>query len=181
MLISRRAVISALTVSASTAIVTPWGAFAASTVDNKIDAALRTLYATAPAAKELSGRAKGILVFPRITKAGFLFGGAFGEGVLRKNGVDVGNYRSVAASYGLQAGVQSFGYALFFMNDKALSYLDNSAGWEIGSGPSIVIVDKRAAKKFSSTTLTQDVYGFIFDQKGLMAGLGIEGSKITKI
>jgi len=181
MLPSRRIVISGLTVAASTAIGATWGALAESKVDNKIDQALRELYADAPAAKDLSTRATAILVFPRITKAGFLFGGAYGEGVLRKGGVDVANYNSVAASYGLQAGVQSFGYALFFMNDQAVTYLDNSAGWEIGSGPSVVVVDKGAAKKLSSTTLTQDVYAFIFSQKGLMAGLGLEGSKITRI
>jgi lipid-binding SYLF domain-containing protein len=150
-------------------------------VDNKVDAALRTLYASAPMAKDLSTKAKGILVFPRITKAGFLFGGSYGEGVLRKDNVDVGEYSSVAGSYGLQAGVQTFGYALFFMNDEALSYLDNSAGWEIGSGPSVVVVDQGMAKKYSSSTLTNDVYAFIFSQKGLMAGLGLEGSKITRI
>jgi lipid-binding SYLF domain-containing protein len=149
--------------------------------DPKIDAALRKLYAHNPIAKELSTRAKGILIFPRITKAGFLFGGAYGEGVLRKGGVDVASYNSVAASYGLQAGIQAFGYALFFMNDQALAYLDQSSGFEIGVGPSVVVVDAGAAKKFSTTTMTQDVYAFIFNQKGLMAGLGIEGSKITKI
>ena len=181
MLLSRRILISGLTASASTAIAAPWSALAASKVDNKIDKALRELYADAPAAKDLSTRATAILVFPRITKAGFLFGGAYGEGVLRKGGVDVANYNSVAASYGLQAGIQSFGYALFFMNDQALTYLDNSAGWEIGSGPSVVVVDKGMAKKLSSTTLTQDVYAFIFGQQGLMAGIGLEGSKITRI
>ena len=183
MALSRRAVILALIATGSMAAVGRSTAFAAESkaVDNKIDAALHTLYASAPMAKDLGTKAKGILVFPRVTKAGFLFGGAYGEGVLRKNGVDVAEYNSVAASYGLQAGVQSFGYALFFMNDKALTYLDNSAGWEIGSGPSVVVVDQGMAKKYSSTTLTQDVYAFIFGQKGLMAGLGLEGSKITRI
>jgi len=181
MLLSRRILISGLTAYGSTAIAAPWSALAASAVDNKIDKALRKLYADAPIAKDLSTRAKAILVFPKISKAGFLFGGAYGEGVLRKGGVDVANYNSVAASYGLQAGVQSFGYALFFMNDQALTYLDNSGGWEIGSGPSVVVVDKGMAKKLSSTTLTQDVYAFIFGQQGLMAGLGLEGSKITRI
>jgi lipid-binding SYLF domain-containing protein len=181
MLLSRRAVISGMTVSASTAIVAPWSAFAASKADNTVDKALSQLYAEAPSAKELSTRATAILVFPKITKAGLLFGGAYGEGVLRKNGADVADYNSVAASYGLQAGVQWFGYALFIMNDKALTYLDSSSGWEIGSGPSVVVVDKGAAKKFSSTTLSQDVYAYIFGQKGLMAGIGLAGTKITKI
>jgi lipid-binding SYLF domain-containing protein len=183
MTLSRRTLIWALAATGSIAVAGRFGALAASspTVDNKIDDALRKLYASAPMAKDLSTRAKGILVFPRITKAGFLFGGAFGEGVLRKGSVDVGNYDSVAASYGLQAGIQSFGYALFFMNDQAMTYLDNSAGWEIGFGPSVVIVDQGMANKYSTSSLTQDIYAFIFSQKGLMAGLGIEGSKITRI
>ena len=77
--------------------------------------------------------------------------------------------------------MQSFGYALFLMNDKALEYLDKSDGWELGVGPTIVIVDKGKAKSLTTMTLKDDVYAFIFDQKGLMAGLGIQGSKITKL
>jgi lipid-binding SYLF domain-containing protein len=87
----------------------------------------------------------------------------------------------VAGSYGLQAGLQKFGYALFLMTDAALTYLDNSAGWEVGVGPSIVVVDEGVARTLTSTTLRKDVYAFIFNQKGLMAGLGIQGSKITKV
>jgi lipid-binding SYLF domain-containing protein len=144
-------------------------------------AALRNLTANNSAAKLLASKAKAVLVFPRIVKAGFMFGGQMGDGVLLRKGSAVGYYNSLAGSYGLQAGVQVFGYALFFMNDGALSYLDKSEGWEIGVGPSIVVVDKGKGKSLTSTTLTQDVYAFIFDQKGLMAGLGIQGSKITKL
>jgi lipid-binding SYLF domain-containing protein len=110
-----------------------------------------------------------------------LFGAQYGEGALRRKGTTAGYYNSVAASYGYQAGAQLFGYALFFMNDSALAYLDKSEGFEIGVGPSIVVVDKGMGKSLTSTTITQDVYAYIFDQKGLMAGLGIQGSKITKI
>ena len=121
------------------------------------------------------------LVFPQIIKVGFLLGGAYGEGVLLQKGRPLGYFNSASLSYGLQAGAQSFGYVLFFMNETALSYLDLSSGFEIGVGPSVVVVDQGMAKKFSSTTITQDVYGFIFNQSGLMAGLGIEGTKITRI
>jgi lipid-binding SYLF domain-containing protein len=93
----------------------------------------------------------------------------------------VGYYSTVAASYGLQAGAQSFGYALFFITDKALDYLKKSEGWEIGVGPSIVIVDEGIAKSLTTTTAKSDIYAFFFDQKGLMAGLGLQGSKITRI
>jgi lipid-binding SYLF domain-containing protein len=142
---------------------------------------MKNLYARNDTARLLGPKAKAVLLFPSIVKAGFLFGGQIGEGVLFEHDRPVGYYNSVAASYGLQAGVQVFGYALFFMNDTALSYLDRSDGWELGVGPSIVVVDAGVGKSFTSTTITQDVYAFIFDQKGLMGGIGVQGSKITKI
>jgi len=98
-----------------------------------------------------------------------------------QNGETVGYYNTVAASYGLQIGAQTFGYALFFMTDKDLDYLKSSSGWEIGVGPSIVVVDTGVAKSLSTTTARDNVYAFFFDQKGLMAGLGLQGSKITKV
>jgi lipid-binding SYLF domain-containing protein len=143
--------------------------------------ALKSLYANNRSARLLGEKARAVLVFPNMVKAGFMFGGQVGEGVLTKRGKPVGYYNSVAASYGLQAGVQKFGYALFFMNDEALAYLDKSSGWEVGVGPSIVVVDEGVGKSLTSTTVTQDVYAFIFDQRGLMGGLGVQGSKITKI
>ena len=157
----------------------------ASAVDPRLaseaSAALRSLYARQPAAKALSARATAVLVFPTMVKAGFMFGGQIGEGVLLKNGRPAGYYNSVAASYGFQAGIQSFGYALFFMSDDALRYLDQTKGFEIGVGPSVVIVDQGVARSITTSTLASDVYAFIFDQRGLMAGVGIQGSKITRI
>jgi lipid-binding SYLF domain-containing protein len=143
--------------------------------------ALNKLYASNSAARLLGEQAKAVLVFPNMLKAGFMFGGQIGEGVLLENGKPVAYYNSVAASYGLQAGAQAFGYALFFMNDAALAYLNKSGGFELGVGPSIVVVNEGVGKSLTSTTLTQDVYAFIFNQKGLMGGLGIQGSKITRI
>jgi len=150
-------------------------------IDSRVAAALPMLYQNQPLAQTLSQSAKGILVFPNIVKAGFMFGAQYGEGALLENGNTVGYYSSVAASYGFQAGVQVFGYAMFFMNEHALSYLNRSDGFEIGVGPSVVIVDQGMGKSMTSTTLTQDVYAFIFDQQGMFAGAGIQGSKITKI
>ena len=144
-------------------------------------AELNKLYARQPSAKILGQKAKGILVFPAMVKAGFMFGGQIGEGALRKNGRVVGYYNSVAASYGFQAGVQKFGYALFFMTDAALEQLDATRGFEVGVGPSLIIVDEGIGRSITSNTITSDVYAFIFDQKGLMAGAGIQGSKITRI
>ena len=139
------------------------------------------LYAAQTKARDLGKRAKAILVFPKIIKAGLLIGGQSGNGALRADGKTIGYYNISAASFGLQAGAQTFSYALFFMTDSALNYLQNSDGWAIGSGPSVVVVDKGAAASMTSTTLSQDVYAFPFGQRGLMAGLGLEGSKITRI
>jgi lipid-binding SYLF domain-containing protein len=156
-------------------------AFAEDSFEADANAALKKLYESEPVARTIGEKAKAVLVFPNIVKAGFIVGAQYGEGVLLINGKLIAHYNSVAGSYGLQAGVQAFGYALFLMNDKAVQYLDKSNGWEIGVGPSIVIVDKGIAKSLTTTTLKDDVYAFIFDQKGLMAGLGLQGSKITKL
>ena len=142
---------------------------------------LTKLYKSIPKAKELAATAKGVLVFPSIVKAGFMIGGLFGEGVLFKGGKAVAYYNTVAASYGYQVGVQKYGYAMFLMNDKALEYLDKSDGWEVGTGPSIVVLDQGAAGGLSTTSARDDVYAFIFNQQGLMAGLGLQGTKITKV
>jgi lipid-binding SYLF domain-containing protein len=144
-------------------------------------AALDRLYAQSTKAVRFGQTAHAILVFPKIVKAGFVIGGQGGEGVLLVHGKPTAYYKISAVSYGLQAGGQSFSYALFLMNDKALNYLNKSDGWAIGSGPSVVVIDKGKAMSTTSTTLKEDVYAFPFGQKGLMAGLGLEGSKITPI
>jgi lipid-binding SYLF domain-containing protein len=161
----------------------PAAAQAATAAELRRDAtaALKKLYAGTPKAKELADKAKGVLVFPSVVKAGFLVGGLFGDGVLFKDGKAVAYYNTVAASYGFQAGVQKYGYAMLLMNDAALQYLDKSDGWELGTGPSIVVLDQGAAGGLSTSTARDDVYAFIFDQKGLMGGLGLQGTKITKI
>lgn len=150
-------------------------------LDQDVDAALQALYDTTPGAKALGDKAKGILVFPNIVKAGFIVGAQGGDGALIKNGKKVGYYNSAALSAGLQAGVQTYGYAMFFMSDKVMKDFEKSKGWEVGIGPNVVVVDTGMAKDITTMTGKDDIYAFIFDQKGLMAGLGIKGSKITKI
>ncbi|MCC6931886.1 MAG: lipid-binding SYLF domain-containing protein [Deltaproteobacteria bacterium] len=150
-------------------------------INNTVDAALRDLNRTNATAWELRSIAKAVLVFPRIVKGGFIVGGQYGEGALRKNGKTVGYYNTVAASWGLQAGIQAYGYAMFFLTDADIKYLEKSDGWEIGVGPSVVIIDEGRAKSFTTTTAKDGIYVFIFDQKGLMAGLGLQGAKISRI
>lgn len=157
-------------------------AVTASEIDRDAAVALDKLYARSAAAQSLAKDAVAVLVFPNIIKGGLIVGGQYGEGVLLRNGKNAGYYKSVAASYGLQAGAQTFGYALFFMNKSALSYLQKSKGWEIGVGPTIVIMDEKmaAAKSLTTTTGKSDIYAFFFSQKGLMAGLGLQGTKMTR-
>ena len=153
----------------------------ANEINRNVTESLTTLYRKTPDAKVLGDRAVGVLVFPSIVKGGFIIGGQFGDGALRKGQKTVAYYRSLAASYGFQAGVQSFGYVLFFMDDASLQYLDTSAGWEVGTGPSLVVLDTGFGKNLSTTTIQKGVYAVIFDQKGLMGGAGLQGSKITRI
>jgi lipid-binding SYLF domain-containing protein len=153
----------------------------AAQLDRDSHKALKSLYAKIPASKKIGEKAEAILVFPSVTKAGFMIGGQYGEGVLFKRGKAVGYYTTAGASYGLQAGAQTYGYAMFFMNNKALEAITNNEGFEVGVGPSVVVMDEGMAKSATTTTVQDDIYAFIFSQKGLMAGLGIQGNKISKI
>lgn len=156
-------------------------AASASEIDRDARASLAKLYQNTPGAKALADKAVAVLIFPSIVKGGFIFGGQFGDGALRRNGKTIAYYRSLAASYGFQAGIQAFGYVLFFMDDASVKYLDNSDGWELGIGPSLVVLDAGFGKNLSTTTLQSGVYAFIFDQTGLMGGMGVQGTKITRI
>ena len=157
------------------------GKTAAAELASESQAALQKLSAGVPLAAELTKTAVAILVFPTVRKAGLGIGGQYGEGALLKSGTAVAYYKTTGASFGLQAGGQKYGYAMFFTSDKALDQLDNANGFEVGVGPSVVVVDEGMAKSTTTTTLKDDVYAFIFGQKGLMAGLGIQGNKIKKI
>lgn len=159
----------------------PAAAASAAEIDRDATAALSDLYKRYPAAKNMAKDAKAILVFPKILKAGLMIGGETGDGALRVKGKTVGYYNTSGVSYGLQAGAQTYGYALFLMTDSAVKSLDKTEGLEIGVGPSVVVMDDGMAKKTTTTTVKSDIYAFIFSQKGLMAGLGIQGSKITKL
>lgn len=145
-------------------------------------AALQNLYATTPRAKELSANAAGVLVFPSIVKAGLLIGGSGGKGVLfGPDGSVKGFYGAGAVSWGLQAGAQSFSEAMVLMTSEAVQNLDTAAGWSVGMGPSVVVADAGMGKDITTTTVRSDVYAFIFGQSGLMAGLGVQGQKISRL
>ncbi len=157
-----------------------------SALDNDVHAAIAELLETSPAAERLARISEGALVFPRIVKAGFIVGIQYGNGALVRAKQDGGfyivDYYSIgSASYGFQAGVQTFGYVLVLMTDAAVENVETSQGWELGVGPSIVIVDAGMAKTLTTETAKSDVYAFTFGQKGLMAGLGLQGTKVTRL
>lgn len=144
--------------------------------------ALQQLLAEEPHARQFDRRCRAVLIFPGILKAGLVFGAETGNGVLlTPAGAPLGYFNLTGGSWGLQIGGQDFAYALFFMTPSSLDYLKQSAGFAVGTGPSIVVINAGAAAEADSTTLTHDVYAFPFNEKGLMADLTLQGTKITPI
>ena len=178
---NRRHVLSA---AAALTLAAAAPATAQSLAELEVDAdrTMERLVATQPVTQEMFDRAAGLLIFPEIVKGGLILGGATGKGILRVDGATAGVYRSAAVSYGLQAGIQRFGYVMVFMTENSLAYLDDTDGWEVGVGPSIVYADDAMlAGRLSTTTYQDGVYVFFVDQRGFFAGAGIEGTKITRI
>jgi lipid-binding SYLF domain-containing protein len=150
-------------------------------LDAEAQAALGRLLAANEAARVVNSKARGVLTFPKVTKGGLVFGGQYGKGVLRVGRRVDGYYETVAGSWGLQAGVKTFSYALFFTTAHALERMRASSGWELGADPSVVLVDEGAAKRITTTTVRDGVYAFVFGQHGLMAGVSLEGTKINRL
>ena len=153
----------------------------AADLDRDSSNALQSLYKSNPTAQAIGAKAHAILVFPKVIKAGLIFGGSYGEGVLMKGGRVTEYFNTVSGSWGWQAGAESYSYVVFLMSDKAVNYLAKSKGWEFGVGPTVVVVNEGVAKNLSTSTLKDDAYAFISDQQGLMASLSIEGTKISQI
>jgi lipid-binding SYLF domain-containing protein len=185
MKLKRRAIVRAMLALGTAAAIGAAGpaAYAASAadLDRSSNEALQNLYRTNPTAADIGKHARAVLVFPNIVKAGLVFGGSYGEGVLLSGGKVEDYFNTVTGSWGLQAGAQSYGYAVFLMTNEAVEYLRKTHGWEIGVGPTVVLVNEGVAKNLSTSTLKEAAYAFIFAQQGLMAGLSIEGTKISRI
>jgi lipid-binding SYLF domain-containing protein len=175
------ALVLATTAIASLGATAEAGAATAAELERDSRQALQNLRQTNPVADNIARAAKATLVFPNIVKAGLVFGGSYGEGVLFKDGQIANYYNSVTGSWGLQAGAQSYSYIVFLMTDDAVRYLEQSRGWELGVGPTLVVVDEGVAKNLSTSSLQDDAYAFIFGQQGLMAGISIEGTKVSRI
>lgn len=150
-------------------------------INTKSSEALNRLYKKSPSAKELGARAKGILIFPRVFKAGIGIGGEYGEGVLRVGGASVDYYSTASASIGLQLGAQARSQILMFMTADSLEKFRKSQGWEVGVDGSVALITIGAGEDFDTNTVKSPIVGFVTNNQGLMYNLNLEGTKISKI
>jgi lipid-binding SYLF domain-containing protein len=159
----------------------PAAAASALEIDAAVVAALTRFDQEVPAGRPLLAKAKGVLVFPHVIKAGFGIGGEYGEGALRVHGRSVGYYNTVSASIGLQIGAQSRVEMILFMTDEALERFQRSDGWEVGVDGSVALVRIGVAGEIDTNNISEPVIGFVFGEQGLMANLSLEGAKISKL
>ena len=150
-------------------------------IDERVHVALQQFYQLNPAHRDLVGRAKGVLVFPRITKGGVGVGGQYGEGALRIDGKNVAYYNITSASVGLTLGLAKHREVILFMTQEVLDKFTTSHGWTIGADTGVAVLSKGAGGEYDSDTVGKPVLGFIFSEQGLLGDLSFEGSKITKI
>ncbi|MCD9030232.1 hypothetical protein LDO32_00585 [Luteimonas sp. Y-2-2-4F] len=150
-------------------------------IDSAADAALQRLYENAPDARQLVRDAKGVLIFPTVVRAGFVVGGEYGRGVLRVGNQPAGYYRTAAGSLGLQAGAQSSATILLFMTDESLAKFRSSNGWTAGADATVAVAHVGANGNIDTQTAQQSVIGFVLNNAGLMAGVSLEGSRVTRI
>ncbi|HEY6355571.1 MAG TPA: YSC84-related protein [Burkholderiaceae bacterium] len=150
-------------------------------IDAGVDSALADLYARSPSSRELVAKSQGVLVFPKIVSAGFIIGGSYGQGALRKGGATAGYYSVGAGSVGLLAGAQSKAMYLLFMTEDALKKFEDSKGWTAGVDASVVMLDEGAAASASTRTMVAPVIGYVRSTEGFMANLSLDGTKFSKL
>jgi lipid-binding SYLF domain-containing protein len=153
----------------------------AAEIDREVDAAMARLLEEVPEASALMEQSVAVLMFPTVTKGGFMVGGEFGEGAMRQGGETTGYYNIAGISYGLQIGGQQFSYAMFFLNDEALAFFRENNGWEAGSGPTLVGGREGWSAALGTNDLQGDIVPVFFGQAGLMAGVGLKGTKISRL
>jgi lipid-binding SYLF domain-containing protein len=150
-------------------------------INASVDNALAELYRQVPGSKDLVGRAQGVLVFPAVLEAGFIVGASRGDGALRKGGKTVSFHRTTAGSIGLQAGAQSTAMFLLFMTEDALRNFENSRGWTAGVDASVTVISVGASAQMTTATAQQPVIGYVLSNSGLMAGVTVDGARITRL
>jgi len=177
----KRTAIAALLLYGFALCSAPAAAASKEELDAHVRETIADLYRASSAAKQLAGKSAGMLVFPSVIKAGFWVGGEYGEGALEVGQKTLSYYNIISASFGLQAGVQDKSVVLMFMTPEALNKFRESDGWKAGVDGSVALVTLGAGKDFDTQTLQKPIVGFVFNNKGLMANLTLEGSKISRI
>ncbi len=150
-------------------------------LNTNADAALSNLFRQVNGAEQLVSNARGVLVFPSVLEAGLVFGGSSGDGVLRKGGSTASFHRTTSGSWGLQAGAQSTAVFLLFMTDDALARFEASEGWSVGADANVTLVSVGANAQITTETAQQPVIGFVLSNRGLMAGLTLNGTRVTRL
>ena len=150
-------------------------------IDQRVHVAMHQFYQLNPRHKELVARAKGVLVFPRITKGGIGIGGQFGEGALRIDGKTVAYYSVTSASVGLTLGLAKHKEVILFMNQEVLDKFTNSQGWSIGADTGVAVLSDGGGGNYDTHTLQRPILAFVFGEKGLIGDASVEGSKINQI
>lgn len=156
-------------------------AASAAEIDTDVNATLERFFARVVNGRELANKAVGVLVFPSIVKGGFGIGGEYGEGALHIRGQTADYYNIIGASIGFQIGVQTRSVILMFMTESALAGFRNRAGWEVGVDGSVALVTVGASGRINTNNILDPIIGFVFNNKGLMYNLTLEGTKISKI
>ena len=150
-------------------------------IDAAVDSSLSTLFQQVPDSRDLVGRAAGVLVFPNVMEAGFVVGASRGQGALRVGGKTVSYHATTSGSLGLQAGAQSTAVFLLFMTQDALQRFQNSRGWTVGADASVTLLTVGATAQVTTATAQQPVIGYVLSNRGLMAGVSLDGARVTQI
>ena len=150
-------------------------------LDAEVDNALARLYGQVEGSKQLVERARGVLVFPSVLEAGFIVGASRGQGALRVGGQTKSYHATTSGSFGLQAGAQSTAVFLLFMTDEALARFQNSSGWTVGADASVTLLSVGASAQVTTATAQQPVIGYVLSNRGLMAGITLDGTRITRL
>jgi lipid-binding SYLF domain-containing protein len=156
-------------------------AASAAAIDADARVTMDKFFASVASGRELANKAEAILIFPSIVKAGFGIGGEYGEGAMHVRGVTSGYYNIIGASFGFQIGVQTRSVVIMFMTQSALAGFQSRAGWEAGVDGSVALITVGIGGKVDTNTILDPIIGFVFNNKGLMYNLTLEGTKISRI
>jgi lipid-binding SYLF domain-containing protein len=150
-------------------------------IDAGVDDALASLFRQVEGSRELVSQARGVLVFPDVLEAGFVFAASRGSGALRVDGATRSYHATTSGSWGFQAGAQSTAVFMLFMTDEALTRFQNSSGWTAGADASVTMISVGASAQVTTATAQQPVIGYVLSNRGLMAGISLNGARITRL